>query len=132
MRQSLLPNKERLTRIGKVPSPACTFCEAAEDNTAHLLSCPQGSEITCPLLRCIENHVDNITHQNIVLLNIPSSESLELPLAWLVSTCLMVVWGERQAGRIARLASCRAEIEARLLVLIQGGSIINYRTVPCC
>jgi hypothetical protein len=115
--QTLLPNKERLIRLGKVQSAACTFCEAAEDNTAHLLSCPQGSEVTSPLLRCIKTHVDNIIHQNIMLLNIPCSESLELPLVWLLSTCLMVVWEERQAGKIARLASCRAELEARLQVL---------------
>ena len=38
--QSLLPTMEILVRLGEVQSPACTFCEAAEDNTAHLLSCP--------------------------------------------------------------------------------------------
>ena len=41
MVQSLLPNKERLARIGKVPSPACNLCQAQEDNTLHLLSCTQ-------------------------------------------------------------------------------------------
>ena len=117
MLQSLLPTRERLARVGKVQSPACTFCSAPEDNTAHLLSCTQSTAVTSPLLRCLSDHADNITPQKIVLLNIPTAESMELPVAWLVSTCLMMVWEDRVAGRVARLATCQAELKARLLVL---------------
>ena len=52
-----------------------------------------------------------------MLLNIPTSESMKLHVAWLVSTCLMMVWEDRVAGRVARLATCQAELKARLLVL---------------
>ena len=117
MIQSLLPTKERLARIGKVASPACIFCQAHEDNTLHLLSCTQGSEVTSPLLRCLADHVSNFTHQNLILLNISLSESMELPVTWLLSTCLMMVWEERAAGRTARLTTCQAELQARLIVL---------------
>ena len=117
MVQSLLPNKERLARIGKVPSPACRFCQAQEDNTLHLLSCTQGSEVTAPLLRCLADHVPNLTHQNLVILNISLTESMELPVTWLLSTCLMMVWEDRAAGRTARLTTCQAELQARLIVL---------------
>jgi hypothetical protein len=46
MIQSLLPTRERLSRIGKLPSPACSFCSAPEDNTDHLLTCTQSSAVT--------------------------------------------------------------------------------------
>ena len=117
MIQSLLPTRERLARLGKVQSSACTFCEEEVDNTAHLLSCCQSSEVATPLLRCLTDHADNITNQNVVLLNISTAESLELPVAWLVSTCLKMIWEERAAGRTARLVNCQAEIQAQLLVL---------------
>ena len=106
-----------LARVGKVQSPACTFCEAQEDNLAHLLTCIQGSEVTYPLVRCLAEQDGNISPQNLVLLNISVSESMELPVVWLLSTCLMMVWEERVAGRIARLNPCKAELEARLIVL---------------
>ena len=117
MAQSLLATKERLARLGKVHSPACTFCQAQDDNILHLLSCTQGSEITTPLTRCIAEHVGNISPQNLVLLNFSTTESMELPVTWLLSTCLMMVWDERVAGRTARLTTCQAELQARLIVL---------------
>ena len=110
--QSLLPTRERLARLGKVQSPSCLFCEAEEDNTSHLLSCPQGLAVSAPLLRCLAVHVPNITPQNIILMTIPSTESMELPLIWLVSSCLMMIWEERQAGWVAYLVRCQAELQA--------------------
>ena len=117
MVQSLLPTKERLARLGKVQSSICTFCEQEVDTTAHLLSCSQSSEVATPLLRCLTDYADNITNQNVVLLNINTSEPLELPVVWLIATCLKMIWEERAAGRTARLVNCQAELQARLLVL---------------
>ena len=117
MVQSLLPTKERLGRVGKAPSTACSFCQSQEDSTLHLLSCTQGSEVTDPLLRCLADHVPTLTHQNLVLLNFSISEPMELPVTWLLSTCLMMVWEERVAGRTARLTTCQAELQARLIIL---------------
>ena len=133
MVQSLLPNRERLARVGKVQSPACTFCENQEDNLAHLLTCIQGSEVTIPLVRCLAEQDGNLSPQNLVLLNISVSESMELPVVWLLSTCLMMVWEERVAGRIARLNNCKAELEARLIVLKHtSGNTTLFTTVQCC
>ena len=117
MKQSLLPNRERLTRVGKIQSAACTFCLHPEDDTAHLFSCTQGAEITTPLLRCLSDHAGMITPQNVAMLNLTTAESMELPVVWLVSTCMMMVWEDRVAGRTARLVNCQAELEARLLIL---------------
>ena len=46
-----------------------------------------------------------------------TSESWELPAAWLVSTCLGMVWDDRLAGRATTLISCRADILARVALL---------------
>ena len=46
------------------------------------------------------------------LLNIPTSECMELPVVWMV-------WEERVLGRVARLTTCKAELEARLKILKQ-------------
>ena len=108
-----------MARLDKAPSPGCIFCNDQDDNTVHLIVCPQGSEITAPLTRCLTEHVASITPQDVTLLNIPTSECMELPVVWMVSTCLMMVWEERVLGRVARLASCKAELYARLQVLKQ-------------
>ena len=115
--QSLLSTRERLTRLGKSQSPACQFCDCPNDTTSHLLACPQGIEVTRPLLRCLSTLTESIEPEDIVLLNTTTSESQELPFVWMLSTCLMYLWGERLAGRTARLVNCQAEVKARLLVL---------------
>ena len=115
--QSLLPTQERLARIGKKPSPASSFCDAQVDHNAHLLTCPQGSEITAPLTSFLQGHVEDVTPQKIVPLTLPTTDSMELPVAWLVSSCLMVVWNDRVRGKVSRLTTCQAELKARLLVL---------------
>ena len=115
--QSLLPTRERLARLGKVQTPACQFCDCGNANNVHLLLCSQGAEVSQPLVRCLATHSENSNPEDLVLLNIPTSESLQLPVVWLLSTCLMYIWEERVAGRTARLVNCQAELKARLLVL---------------
>ena len=117
MLQSLLPTRERLARVGKAPSSACTFCQDPDDNIAHLMTCTQGVEVTTPLRRCLEVHTGTLSSQDVVLLNFTTTESMELPLVWLIFSCSMLVWYERSAGRIARLVSCIADLKAMLLVL---------------
>ena len=115
--QSLLPTRERLARLGKAQTSACQYCDCGNANTVHLLLCPLGAEVTQPLLRCLASNSENSNPLDLVLLNISTSESLQLPLVWLLSTCLKYIWEERSAGRTARLVNCRAELKARLLVL---------------
>ena len=115
--QSLLPNRERLARIGKAETSTCTFCNAAPDTTAHLLTCTQSAEVGGPLLQCLASFHPRITSEDIVLFNFPSSESQDLPLAWIVSTSLNFIWEERMLGRQARLDVYRAEMMAKLNML---------------
>ena len=117
MLQSLLPTKERLHRVGKVQSPACSFCQDQDDTLDHLISCQYSSEVTQPLLLCVQSQDRNVTPRDIITLNINTTESMELPVTWLISTCLNFVWEERILGRKARLEPCRAEIIAKAALL---------------
>ena len=117
MMQSLLPNRDRLARIGKVDSSTSTFCNAFPDTTAHLLTCTQSSEVGGPLLQCLASYTPRITPEDIVLLNFPSSESQDLPFAWIISTSLNFIWGERVLGKQARLDVYRAEMVGKLNML---------------
>ena len=115
--QNLLPTRERLHRCKKSQSSSCLFCNEEVDLAEHLLSCPQGTEVTSPLLSCLSSQVDNLTNKDVIQMKISTSESWEHPASWLVSTCLMYVWEERLAGRRAKLNLCRAELIARVNLL---------------
>ena len=65
------------------------------------------------------NNVDNIAPEDIVKLNIKTTEGMELPLVWLMSTCLMYILEKRTTGKQAKLVNCRAELLARLSLLRQ-------------
>ena len=115
--QNILPTKERLHRTGKVHSSLCIFCDDKEDTLEHLFSCSQSSEVTAPLLACLTSQIEGLTPQDISLLRMKTSESWELPAAWLLSSCLMFIWEQRAAGRMASLELCRAELRANLNIL---------------
>ena len=114
MMQSLLPTRERLARIGKVNSSNCIHCEAIIDTTHHLLTCTMSHQVAQPLRRCLENYFPNITPEDITTLKIPTSESLDLPVSWLIATCVGYIWQERLLGKQAKLDLCRAELFSRM------------------
>ena len=117
MLQSLLPTRDRLARMGKVQDSSCLYCGEA-DSTVHLLSCTLSAEVAPRLLQCISTHVPGITPADIVILNFPPlSESVELPVVWMVVSCLTYIWEQRVMGRVATLEACRAELWAKLMLL---------------
>ena len=117
MLQNLLPTRERQHRCGRVPSPSCAFCEAPEDTIHHLFSCSQSIQVTSRLKECLSDHAGSITPRDGVRMNIKTTESWELPAAWLVATCLQFVWDNRLSGKEATRNTCKAELAARLAIL---------------
>ena len=116
--QSLLPTRDRLARMGKIQSSSCIYCDEVIDTTVHLLNCTYSSEVSNPLMRCLATYFPTITSEDIIHLNIPTiEESLELPVTWLVSSCLSFIWDQRVAGRRASLDTCRAELTAKVKLL---------------
>ena len=115
--QSLLPTRERLQRMRKVNSSDCIHCQGIVDTTEHLLTCSKSTQVSSPLLACIRNYFPNIAVQDIVILNIPTQESLDLPISWLLASCLGYIWKERVQGKQASLQVCRAELLSSLAVM---------------
>ena len=113
----LLPTRDRLERIGKVNSSDCPYCPGTTDNTSHLLECSKSSQVAVPLLSCIRFYVPSVAIGDIVILNIPVQESLQLPLSWLISFCLEYIWKERVLGKQAMVEICRANLNSNLAVL---------------
>ena len=58
-------------------------------------------------MNCISTHLDNCTPENIVMLNMKLPEFMELPLTWLIVTCLRYVWETRADGKNAKLMDCK-------------------------
>ena len=112
--QSLLPTRERLHRIGKIQSNICLHCNDIPDTAAHLLSCSFSSQVSTPLVSCLRSYQPGITLDDITLLKLPVSESLDLPLSWLISVCLSYIWNKRLQGKQAMLDECRADIMSKL------------------
>ena len=115
--QNILPTKERLHRVGKVQSSSCVFCNGQEDNIEHLFSCLQSKEVTEPLVECLTSQVEGLSFKDISLLKLTTSDAWELPAAWLLSACIMFIWEQRVAGRMARLDLCRAELISKINIL---------------
>ena len=115
--QSILPTRDRLARIGKIASSSCLYCEGISDSTAHLLSCTLSAEVSTPLWTCVRSYFPDVSPIDIVHFNIPVSESLELPISWMVSTCMNFIWDQRVLGKQARLVTCRAELLAKVRLL---------------
>ena len=125
MVQNILPTRERLARLRKVESPCFIYCGQL-DSIAHLISCPHNTEVTRPLVNCIASYVDNSTAENITILNLKLEESQELPIAWLVATCLGQVWEERAAGKQVKLMNTKAVLEAKVALLKETYLKYNY------
>ena len=106
-----------LHRTGKIQSSSCVFCDAEEDSLEHLFSCSQSREVTTPLLDCMTSQIEGLTITDLTLLRMKTSESWELPAAWLLSSCLMFIWEHRMAGRLASLELYRAELKSKLNIL---------------
>ena len=70
-----------------------------------------------PMLDILDSYLDNVEPADLIILNFQSSESLELPVAWLMSSCLMLVWKDKLAGVRPRWELVRAELTAKLAVL---------------
>ena len=117
MLQNLLPTKERLHRLGKMPTPACRLCNHPEDTLEHFISCPYSIEVTRPLLACLSAQAGNLTPRDLVQLNVPTSESWRLPAAWLISSCLSLTWENRLKGSRTSLTSVKSELLAKLAVM---------------
>ena len=118
MNNNLLVTRERLHRLRKAPTPYCTHCPGEMvDDRIHLFHCIHTKEVTSRLLSAVTSYLPAVTASDIINLSLPVTESLELPLTWIVSVCLSFAWEERVAGRTACHTIAKAEMMARIAIL---------------
>ena len=117
--QRLLPTRERLFRIGKVVSPDCVHCPGQVDDVEHLFSCPNFTHIMNPLSNCLTTTLGYLPPEDITSLNIYPTESMELPVVWLVATSLSLVWEAKSTGKQISFTSFQSEVLVRASFLKQ-------------
>jgi hypothetical protein len=128
LKHNILPTKERLFRLKKVPNNLCNSCDLTEDQT-HFLCCLSTREVTAPLLLLLHTYMDSLTLQQLVSFDFSvEGQAVETPLVWITTTCLIYLWETRRLGRPISYATCRAELLANFAVL-KNTKFVNFKTV---
>ena len=122
MINNLLPTQSRLFRlkIKDTLSPLCSRCDRGEsDDLIHaLITCDLNTEISTWLMTILQNHISTLQPRQVVLLDLgPLDESLRLPLVWLISSTLSLVWEARRENKRPTLHKIRSSLEAKVNIL---------------
>ena len=113
MIHNLLPTKERLYRLKKVPTPYCIFCpDLMVDDMEHFFVCSKYFHIMGPVTNLIHTILPGVPVSEIVSLRVRLENSNELPFVWLLSSFLMLVWNARIMGKALTFPSFQAEVQA--------------------
>ena len=122
MINNLLPTQSRLFRlkIKNTLSPLCSRCDRGEnDDLIHaLITCNLNSETSTWLMTILQNYISALQPRQVVLLDLgPLDESLRLPLVWLISSTLSLVWEARRENKRPTLHKIRSSLEAKVNIL---------------
>ena len=122
MINNLLPTQSRLFRlkIKNTPSHLCSRCDRGEsdDLTHALITCSLNTETSTWLMRILQTHIPALQPKQVVLLDLrPVDESLRLPLVWLISSTLSLVWEARRENKRPSLHKIRSSLEAKVKIL---------------
>jgi hypothetical protein len=132
----VLPSRARVHRIlpRTTPSPHCLLCgqgtgEQPEAETLQhaLLDCPGNKGVPERLLSLLRGYRPGLQGEQMLTLDIDVTDSMELPLVWLVGTTLFSIWKQREKGAVSA-ALTRSELEARCRLLRDGAgpTLINF------
>ena len=122
MMHNLLPTQARLfhMKMKNTPHPNCLLCNRPEpaDLVHSLLTCPSNKEVYSWLMKILHTHTPLLQPEQVVLLDLgPLDESLHLPLVWLISNTLSIVWEDRKEKKNPKLVRTRASLEAKVNIL---------------
>ena len=102
------------------PSSACTNCNPPyPDSLSHaLISCPNNQEVAHWLLQILQPHVQTISPDRLVLLDIGQvQDDLQLPVVWILAEVLGNIWSCRKEKKKPQLFQTRASLEAGIEIL---------------
>ena len=122
MINNLLPCQSRLFRLKmkNTPSPLCVNCDSGEsdDLIDALITCSMNTEKSTWLMTILQTHIAALQPKQVVLLDLgPLDESLRLPLVWLISSTLSLVWETRRENKQPTLHKIRSSLEAKVNIL---------------
>ena len=122
MLHNLLPTQARLfhLKIKNTPHPNCLLCDKSEPaNLTHcLVTCPFNFDVSTWLMSVLHVHLPHLQPHQVVLLDMGHlEESLCLPLVWLISNTLSLVWDDRKEKKKPGLHKTRSFLEAKVNIL---------------
>ena len=122
MVNNLLPTQSRPFRlkIKNTLSDLCSRCNRGEsdDLTHALITCSINTETSTWLMSILQTHIAALQPKQVVLLDLgPLDESLRLPLVWLISSTLSLVWEARRENKRPILHKIRSSLEAKVNIL---------------
>ena len=122
MIHNLLPTQARLfhLKMKNTLHANCLLCDLSEqgDLPHSLLTCPFNTEVYNWLMRILHNHIPHLLPQQVALLHLgPLDESLHLPLVWLITNTLSLIWDDRIEKKKPGLHKIRSSLEAKVNIL---------------
>ena len=116
---NLLCTQERMHRLGASPTPLCKLCKQETGTLQHeLLYCTFNDNIGHLLVRCMKNHVPNLTANTLLHLELSSMDhNLHLPATILISTTLDSIWKDRNNNSRVCTYKVRSELEQSVSLL---------------
>ena len=117
----LLPTKERVARVKPNESPLCRAqgCQAnmVEDLPHALIFCQANDGVGLKLVECLQGVQPALLPDAVLRLELRVEKELELPLVWLLSSMLRIIWNLRQSNTRVRLYLVRSQLEAEINLL---------------
>ena len=100
-------------------SEICAHChlDVIGDLTHSLLLCPYNDGAGQYLIAKVLNHIPNLVHQQVTLLDLDLHADHQLPLVFLVAAVLSDVWESRKDKKPCHLHSIRAALEAVINIM---------------
>ena len=120
MLHQILPCRERIARIfSKIENSNCRICLSGEsDSLLHSLALCSGSRDSFNwMLSGLNKFCDNLTPQNLLLLDIKQSTPLpfnQLPLIWFSAEVMSRIFSYRREEKKCKLYEIRSELEAEI------------------
>ena len=109
---TLLPSKERVSRIIPATSPLCWCNLGLEENYHHLFfQCIKNQEAGLALLHCIQSYDRAATGVRSLRLELTADDPFLLPCTALLATGLELIWENRKFKKATTVFEMRSELE---------------------
>ena len=116
-----LPTQERVARTKPGSSSKCKMvgCQAdAEETLSHaLIYCQANDSVGIRLLDCIQGVQPGLEAEAALRLELELEEDHELPVVWVFTTILRLLWNSRQSSTKVKQYLIRSQLEAEINLL---------------